>query len=90
MTQPCSRLRLCDDRTLVAHHRIVEPGLERVPPDRLEHAAGHEHDVDVRATHAGQRVARPRRQASILADQRPVEVARDRLNVAREVRRELD
>jgi len=46
--------------------------------------------VDVRATHAGQRVARPRRQASILADQRPVEVARDRLNVAREVRRELD
>ncbi len=75
-----------DDGALVADDRIGDPGRERVAAHRLEHAAGDEQDVDPRRTGCRDRVAGPRTQHGVLADQRAVEVARERLHVAREVR----
>jgi hypothetical protein len=45
--------------------------------------------VDARVARARERLPRPRVKGGVLADQCPVEIARDRLDVAREVLREL-
>ena len=85
MPQPAAGDRLRDDRALVADDRIVEAGLEGIGPDRLEHPAGHQDDVDAGGARRGDGGARARAQHRVLADQRPVEVARDRLDHAREI-----
>src|SRR2546423_15710902 len=89
MPQPPAALRLGDDRALVADDRVVEPGLERVRPHRPEHAPGHDYDMDARRPRGRDRTARAQAQEPVLGDQRPVEVAGERLDLAREVGREL-
>jgi hypothetical protein len=74
---------------LIADNRIVEPCFERVSAHRLEHPAGDEHDVDTCRTRGGNRGLRPRSQKGILADQRAVEVAGERLDLPRKVLREV-
>ena len=54
-----------------------------------EHPAGREHDVDPRCLGGSERRSGTRPQDAVLGDQRAVEVARDRSDLAREVGREL-
>jgi hypothetical protein len=70
---------------LVADDRIVEPRFERIATHGLEHPTGNEHDVNSGRVRRGDRSTRPRSQQRVFADQRPVEVARDGLNLVREV-----
>ena len=70
---------------LVADHRIRDPGRRSVGPDRLEHPAGHDQHPDPCRTGGGDRRLRPLAQAQVLGDERPVEVAREDLDVEREV-----
>ena len=87
--QPPSGDGLGDDGALVADDRIVDPGLERIAPHRLEHAAGDDDDVNTLRADRGDRRLRSRPQQHVLGDQRAIEVAGDRRQVAREVVREL-
>ena len=82
--------RVGDDGALVADHRIVDPGLEDVRTDRAEHAAGDDDHVDAGRAHRRDRRRGPRSEQRIRGDERPVEVGRERLDLAREVVRELD
>ena len=82
---PADRVR--DDGALVADDRVVEPGGVAVRPHRAEHPAGDDDHVDPPPAP----LQSPRECAAelgVLADQRPVEVAGERLDAAREVRRE--
>src|SRR5207237_3973943 len=88
VAEPAAAPRLGDDGALVADDRVVEAGLERVRPDRPEHPAGDEDDVDPGRARGGDRVAGARVQEAVLADERAVEVARERVDRAGEVRRE--
>ena len=63
------------------------PAASRVGECGAEHPAGREHDVDPRCLGGGDRGDRARPQDAVLGDQRPVEVARDRRELARERRR---
>src|SRR5919109_863642 len=87
--QPAAADRLRDDGALVADERIVQPGLERERPRGAEHPPRHEHDVDAGRVRRAQRVACALVQHDVLADQRAVEVAGDRSDVAGKVRREV-
>ena len=87
--QPFAAPRLGDDSSLVADDRIVQPGFERVAADRLEHPARDEQDVDAGPMRPLERAAGAWVQERVLSDQRPVEVARDGLDGAGEVVREL-
>ena len=89
MSQPVSADRICNDRTLVADDRILDARLECIAADRLEHAPGDEDDVDARLQRALDCRARARAQDRVLRDQRAVEVAGDRVDLAREVLREV-
>jgi hypothetical protein len=89
MAQPLAGPRLGDDGALVADDGIVEARRECIRPHRLEHPAGDEHDVDSGRVRSLERAARARVEERVLADQRPVEVAGDGLDGAREVVREL-
>ena len=89
VAQPFAGFRLRDDGALVTHERIVESGVECVGSHRPEHAAGHEDDVNACFADALEDRARTSMKRRVLADQRPVEVARHCCDVAREVRRKL-
>ena len=80
--------RVGDDGALVAHDRVGDPGCERVAAHRLEHAAGHQEDVDARRLRRSDRRGGARAQHGVLADQGAVEVAGERLHVAGERRRQ--
>jgi hypothetical protein len=84
-----ARHRVGDDGALIADDRIGEPGFLQVREHRAEHAAGDDDDVDPRVDGASQGRARARPQQRVLADQRPVEIARERLDVPREVPRDV-
>ena len=89
VSQPAPAHRLGDDRTLVADDGILQAGFECVPPHRLEHPAGNEDDMNPNRPRCGDRGTRPGMQQRVLADQRPVEVTCDGLDVAREILREV-
>jgi hypothetical protein len=59
--------------------------LVEVTPDRAEHPSGDDDDPEVGLARRGERTERARAEDEVLADQRAVEVARERLDVAREV-----
>ena len=82
--------RIGDDGALVADHRIVDPGLEDVRTDRAEHPARDDDHVDAGRAHRRDRGRGPRPQQRVRRDERPVEVRREGLDLAREVVRELD
>ena len=77
-----------DHGALVADDRIGDPGGERVAPHRPEHPARDQQDVDAGGPRRCDRRQRARTQDCVLADQRAVEVARERLHVAGEARGE--
>ena len=87
--KPPPRHRLRDDSALVADDRIVDSRLACIAPHGLEHAARDEDDVNPGGARRRDRAAGALVQHHVLADQRSVEVARDRLDMAREVGREL-
>src|SRR5207237_940025 len=87
--QPLPGLRLSDDRALVADHALVEPRLTGGGTHGPAHPAGNEDHVDAGTPDACDRLACAWPQHHVLADQRPVEVARDGLEVAREIRRKI-
>ena len=89
MSQPAPADGVGHDGALVADDRIVEARLQGVRPHRLEHAARDEHDVNPGRTRRRERGTRARAQHGVFADQRPVEIARNRIDRAREVVREL-
>jgi len=62
----------------------VEAYLLDVRADRPEHPSGDDDDVDARVVRGLDRGARPWRQDAVLADERPVEVDRERRQRARE------
>jgi hypothetical protein len=76
--------RVGDDRALVADNEIVELRLLEVRPNRAEHAAGHDDDVDSRRPRPVEAVARARPQHAVPGDQRPVEVEREGGDMPRE------
>ena len=86
--EPPAAHRFRDHRALVADDGVVQARLEGVGPDASEHPPGDEDDVDSHRACGRDRGARPRAEDRVLSDQRPVEVARERLDVARKVRRE--
>ena len=88
VAEPAAARRLGDDGALVADDRVVEARLERVRPDRPEHPAGDEDDVDPGRAGGGDRAPRALVQEAVLGDERAVEVARERVDRAGEVRRE--
>ena len=75
---------LGDDRALVADDRLVDTGRVDVRLHRLEHAPGDDDDVDPLGPHPGDRLARARPELDVLRDQRAVEVAGERLDLAGE------
>jgi hypothetical protein len=89
VTKPATADRVGDDGALVADDRIFDPRLQRIPADRLKHPSRHEHDVNSRRPRSGDRRTSPRAENRVLADQGPVEVARDGVDLARKVPREV-
>ena len=86
MPEELARRRVCDDRALVADHRL---GAREVRTHRLVHPSRHDDHANAARAGGVERGARARAQGEILPDQRPVEVARDRRDVARKVVREV-
>ena len=80
--------RIGDGRALVADGRVVEAGLLEVGPDGSEHPAGHEDDVDPSLARRADGRTRARPKHPVLGDQRPIEIAGERRDLARELRRE--
>ena len=87
VTEPASVHGVRDHCALVADDRLVDSCLHRVTADRLEHAPGHQHHVNSHSARSGDRRAGPGPQDRVLADQRAVEVARNGVDLAREVLR---
>ena len=77
-----------DCGALVADERRVDPGRIGIGAHGAVHAAGRDDDVDPGGAGGSERRGRPRPQHAVLPRQRPVEVARDRGDVAREAVRE--
>ena len=79
-----------DERALVADDRVVEARRPQERQHRLEHPAGDDDHVRPGRADALDRSARARPQHEVGADQGAVEVDRERGDVAREARRQLD
>src|SRR5581483_4723236 len=86
VAQELARLRVGDDGALVADERVVEARVVRVADGGLVHAAGHDQDVQSRLARGVDRALRTRPELDVLAYERPVEVARERAQAAREIR----
>ena len=82
-----SRRRLDDGGALVTDQRLFDTGCLRVRQHRAEHASRRDQHVDAGRLGGSNRCERPRAQDTVLGDQRPVEVAGDRGDAAREVGR---
>jgi hypothetical protein len=78
MEEKLARGRVGDDRSLVADDVIVELRLLEIRVHRSEHPAGDDHDVDAAGARPSERVAGARSQHTVLTDQRPVEIERER------------
>ena len=77
-----------DERPLVADERLRDARREDVRPRRPEHPSGRDDHRNAGGPGARDRRVRAGAQLNVLRDQRPVEVARERLDLAGEVRRE--
>jgi hypothetical protein len=77
-----------DDGALVADHRLAKLSRCEEPAHRLHHAAGHDDDVQAGGLGRTQRCESARPQPAVLPHEGAVEVGRDDLDVAREIRRE--
>ena len=80
--------RLGDHGPLVADDGIVDPELERVGANGLEHPPGHDHDVDAGRAGGVDRGPSPLAEHERLGHQRPVEVAGERLDLGGKAGRE--
>ena len=89
MPQPVA-LRVGDNGALVADHRLAELGRLEEATHRLHHATGDDDHVQPGVARVAQRLQRARTECAVLPDERPVEVGRDDLEVAREVVGELE
>ena len=87
VTEELAADRVRNDRALVADDGLRDAGAERVRPDRAEHPAGRDDDRDARLARGRDRGVRARAQLDVGGDERAVEVARERLDARREVRR---
>ena len=67
---------------------IVDPELEGVGPDGLEHPPCHDHDADAGGTGRVDRGTGPLAEHEPLGQERPVEVAGKRLDLGGKARRE--
>ena len=85
VAQELAGRRVDDGRALVADDRIVDAGLAGVGPHRLEHAPRRDQHANTGGARLRDRLASCARAGEIFGDQRPIEVARDDLDVAREV-----
>jgi hypothetical protein len=79
-----------DDRSLVTDEGLGQAGVGCIAAHRLEHPAGDEQNVDAALPRRAQRRLRAGVQEGVLADQGPVDVAREDRDVAREIRRQSD
>ena len=73
------------DGALVTDDRSREARLGDVRQDGAEHATGHDDDVQAGVACRRERLARAGAQHAVLADQRPVEIARERSSRARKM-----
>jgi hypothetical protein len=73
---------------LIADDRLGQAGVREIGRDRPVHPAGDDDHVQPGGTRGAQRRPRPRPQDAVLRDQRPVEVARERVDLAREALRQ--
>jgi hypothetical protein len=85
VAEPATAHRVRDHGALIADDRIVDSCLHRVTANGLEHSPGHEHDVNPGGARSDDRRASARPQDRVLTDQRAIEVARDGVDLAREV-----
>src|SRR3954447_7187537 len=74
-----------DDRALVADDRVVDTRRLQIRAHGLEHPPGDDEHVDPRRSSGADGVTGPGPEAGVLGDQRPVEIAGERLDAGREV-----
>jgi hypothetical protein len=89
VTEELAALGIGNDSALVADHRVSETGLVEVGPNRTEHAARDDDHVTTRVTRCRKRGERARPQHRVLGDQRPVEIARERVDLRGKVARKV-
>ena len=87
MPQELAGARVGDDGSLVADDWVFEPCLLEVREHRAVHAPGGDDDTDSGRARAGDRLQGARPQEAVFPDQRPVEVAREDLDVRRKLGR---
>src|SRR5436190_4254434 len=80
--------RVGDDRALIADDRVVDTRRLQIRAHRLEHPPGDDEHVDPRRSSGADGVTGPGPEDGVLGDQRPVEIAGERLDAGREVGRE--
>jgi hypothetical protein len=88
VAQELAGLRLDHGGALVADHRVGDARGGHVGADGAKHSAGGDEDADSGGARPVDRGLRSRPDHEVVADQRPIEVARDDLDVAREAVRE--